>query len=307
MDRTEHFRKYLEESIAIGDVDPQNACLKYLCDRYELNHEQRFWMAFLFACTYSAPTAFYIYNEFPDFENVNVARLERWWKSNKQRCVFQTDRLRIKTQNLLVETFESYRNLVGGRTQACFFYDAAGFRGASSRAEMYDAAWNEAINIRNFGRFTMFIYLELVHELTPFKMSPSKLDVQNALSSRNGLCYALGMDSMIDAKLKRGEADMLERKFAKTLSEHRARIPALTAWSLETVLCAYKKHCRGKRWVGYYLDRQHKEIMKMANNVTTGVDWSVLWQYRAETYREHVLTEKTGRMSDLENPYGVAQ
>lgn len=275
----------------IGDVDPQNACLKYISTRYELNTEQRFWLAFLFGCCYSAPTVFYIYNEFPDFENVDVGRLQRWWDSKKHSCIFQTDRLRVKTQNRFVETFESYRALIGERSQERAFFDAAGTHGVGSRTDMYRAAWDFGINIRNFGRFSMFIYLELVHELTNYKMQPNELDVKNALSSRNGLCYAMDLDRFIDLPLNRAQIVLLEGKFQELLALSRETVPSTTAWSLETVLCAYKKHVRGKRYVGYYLDRQHKEISTIESRVISGVDWSVLWDYRRETYKRENLKE----------------
>jgi hypothetical protein len=66
------------------------------------------------------------------------------------------------------------------------------------------------------------------------------------------------------------------------------------------VLCAYRKYCRtreglagvtGKRWVGFYLDRQADEITKMEAHVPNGVCWKVLWQYRKETYDKEFLAE----------------
>jgi hypothetical protein len=62
-------------------------------------------------------------------------------------------------------------------------------------------------------------------------------------------------------------------------------------WNTETVLCAFRKFHRGKRWIGYYLDRQAVEICKLQNHVLYGVDWQVLWDYRAETYDHAWLAE----------------
>lgn len=294
MNRRQQFIDYHQASRSVGDIDPQNACLTYLANRFELNEEQRHWLAFLFGCTYSAPTVFYIYNEFPDFENVNVARLHRWWSDNKHRCLFQTDRLRVKTGDLFVETFRSYRALLQGRSQSETF---AGLRHLTPEGN-YGAAWAWSSGIRNFGRFSLFIYLELVHELTKFKMAPHRLDVANALSSRNGLCYALGLDHLVDRKLREMTIDSLEEDFRLLCNELDDR-----AWSVETTLCAFKKHLRGKRWVGYYLDRQHDEIAKMQRAVPLGVCWDVLWQYRDETYLGEHLLELTDTPSTMETPY----
>lgn len=48
-----------------------------------------------------------------------------------------------------------------------------------------------------------------------------------------------------------------------------------------------QKYMRGARYVGFYLDRMHSEIKKMAKDVDEGVYWDVLWQYREETYNKN--------------------
>ena len=62
-------------------------------------------------------------------------------------------------------------------------------------------------------------------------------------------------------------------------------------WNIETTLCAYKKYCYGKRYIGYYIERQREELVKMEKAVTEGVEWDVLWQYREETFDKEWLKE----------------
>ena len=58
-------------------------------------------------------------------------------------------------------------------------------------------------------------------------------------------------------------------------------------------MCAFKKYKKNnKRWVGYYIERQKKEISKMQSQVTEGVNWLVLWQYRDEYFPQNMLSEK---------------
>ena len=80
---------YHIKSSEAKDIDPSNDCLRYVADRFELNIEQRYWLAFLFGTCYSATMVYYVYNEFPDYENVNVDRLQRWWDANKNKTLFQ--------------------------------------------------------------------------------------------------------------------------------------------------------------------------------------------------------------------------
>lgn len=299
MSRLDEYIQYHLDSEAIGDIDPQVECLKYVASRFELNEEQRYWLAFLFGCCYSAPTVFYIYNEFPDFESVDVGRLSRWWRSNKHRLIFQTDRLRIKTGDKFVETFESYRRLMRGRGQEEVFRAHLEVPGSLA----YTAAWRLTTQIRNFGRFSLFIYLELIHELTQYKMTPDRLDVKNAKSSREGLMFAYGLSTSAWYPLYTERANSLEGLFLATLKTLHNEGSKATVWSAETSLCAFRKHCLGKRWVGYYLDRQFKEIKKIEKLVPAGVDWSVLWDYRRETYQPDNLVEnQCVPFSSLESP-----
>ena len=43
--------------------------------------------------------------------------------------------------------------------------------------------------------------------------------------------------------------------------------------------------------MGYYIDRQRKEIEKMQDLVSDGVNWNVLWDFRNETYDKQWLKE----------------
>ena len=110
--RVAEYMQYHRESLKIKDIDPSYPALKYICDRFELNVEQRYWLAFLYSCCYCVPTVYYIYNEFPDFETVDVARLQRRRDANKQKLLFQTDRRWIKMNDQFVETFLSYRDII---------------------------------------------------------------------------------------------------------------------------------------------------------------------------------------------------
>lgn len=299
MSRIKDYLKYHQDSLKVRDIDPQNDALKYLCDRYELNIEQRHWLSFLFGLTYCFPSVFYIYNEFPDFENVDVGRLSLWWKSNKKKVKFQKDRLRIKNSDKFVETFLSYRSMIGRRGQAHFFKRLAN---SPSPIINHQRVWDHVSkNLKNFGRFSNFIYLELLKEICGLRLVPEKLHVKEAKTSREGLCYALGFDHLIgkgSKPINKGIARVLETNFKRLVSGMNA-----TAWAAETTLCAYKKHCENRRWVGYYIDRQFDDIKEMEDAVTEGVDWTPLWQFRRETYYLKHLTEITGRKSSMENPY----
>lgn len=283
---------YHIKSSKAKDIDPSNDCLKYISDRFELNIEQRYWLAFLYGTCYSATTVYYMYNEFPDYENVNVNRLEKWWNKNKHKTIFQTDRLRIKSSNKFVESFVSYKNMIGDMTQADFF---SSLKQPTSQMT-YDNCFTKLNEIKNFGRFTLFIYIEMINVLTNYDLKPTFLDLRQAESCRNGLVEYLDKKELYthknDRKLSKNQFNYLQYEFRRLMEKiNDYDIQHKNIWNVETTLCAYKKYKLGKRYIGYYIERQKKEIIKIQNLVKDGVDWDVLWDFRVENYDKKWLTE----------------
>ncbi len=282
------YETYHAKSIEIGDVDPSYEMLRYLCDRFELNVEQRYWLAFLYATCYCGPTVFYIYNEFPDFENVDEGRLERWWAANKKKLYFQTDRRWIRSKDQFCDIFRSYKSKIGRLTQEQHFKTLK----MGNPYWSYETAWSAMSDIYQFGRFALFLYLEAVHVVTGFPMRPKSMNLKDAESCRNGLRYALGETPPDeDEKLSPKIQSRLQVVFDSLVWKMEGENPRNSVWNIETTLCAYKKYRRGQRWIGFYLDRQHEEISKMSESVSNGVDWSVLWDYRREIYQHQILKE----------------
>jgi hypothetical protein len=291
--RTDHatYKEYHYASMAVGDVDPSYSMLRYLCERFELNIEQRYWLAFLYATCYCGPTVYYIYNEFPDFENVNEDRLERWWAANREKLYFQTDRRWVRSRNQWCDMFRSYKKHVGALSQEQLFKT---FR-TPIRYQTYDNAWAGLSSVYQMGRFAMFLWLEAVHVVTDFPMRPLTMDINSAESCKNGLLYALGRPELIGVPLNKTSMFGLQQQFDALVRELSNEHPGNNVWNIETTLCAYKKYRLGKRWVGYYLDRQHDEIANMQSKVTEGVAWSVLWDYRREKFGKGPLKLKEQR------------
>lgn len=292
MDKITEYLRFHRDSSTANDIDPQNDCLSYISDRYELNTEQRFWLAFLFGTCYCAPTVFFLYNEFPDYSTVDVGRLERFWAQNKQKLVFQTDRARVRSNNEFVNCFKSYRAIVG-KNQEAFFNRLK----HPSKVETYKNALKALDGLHYFGRFTMFIYLEMVSVLTDVKMVPHTLDLRNAESCRNGIALAIDRQDIFthftDKPLTDANYADLEKGFNRIVEAVQYMpIRHQDIFNIETTLCAYKKVKLGKRYVGFYIERMRKEIEAMEKNVPRGVDWSVLYDFRKKNYQPRFLKEK---------------
>ena len=290
-----YLKQYLHYHISSSkcrDIDPANDTLRYISNRFELNIEQRYWLAFLYACTYSPTTTYYIYNEFPDFENVDVNRLQKWWNNKRDLLIFQTDRLRVKSSNQFVDAFISYRKLIGTGTQHQFFSGLC----HSTMDANYENVYKHASNIYTFGRFTLFIYLEMLNVLTDLPMIPTTLDLSEAESCRNGVAYAYNRADLNthrqDKVLTKDQLALLQSHFLEIMEiVQTLEIEHKSIWNVETTLCAYKKHRLGKRYIGFYIDRAGIEIAKMQKSIPHGVDWTPLWEFRKETYNHKLLKE----------------
>lgn len=297
--RIDQYLRYHRESAAAGDIDPSYAMLRYLCDRYELNTEQRYWLAWLYSMFYCGASAFYVYNEFPDFENVDVARMSRWWheRGGRDKVLAQTDRRWVRSSHQFVPAFESYREWLRGKTQADHFQWFTDTW--ADPKERYDMLYESASGLYSFGQFALFLYLEALHTVTPIDLMPTDLDLNKAWSCRNGLYYAYGRDDLVDdtaTPIRPGSVLETASMWADLRNELNELETPPTVWQTETLLCAFRKWMRGKRYLGFYLDRQATEIAKLQDRVPDGVFWDVLWQYRRETYAPQWLVETDGHV-----------
>lgn len=305
MNRISEYIRYHVDSSRALDIDPQIEAIRYLCDRYELNEEQRLWLCFLFSTNYCVPTTYFMYNEFPDYQTVDVGRLQRWWEANRSKLIFQTDRAWVRSRNQFVGVFESYQEHVrkwsgGSNLQADALRNL--LAEGSTPTDRY-ALLLDRFNVEQFGRFTMFLYSELLYNIGGIPVGV-KFDIREAESSRNGLVFALGLEN--EAYTGRTGKTLPEDTIAVLNSGLRYIVSRIqeqpinprhkTLWSIETTLCAYKKHVlRRSRWVGYYIERMRREIVKLQSTTGKraggGVSWLPLWQFRAETYDKQFLNE----------------
>lgn len=289
-ERWNGFKQYYVYMMKTHDADPAYPALNYIADRYELNIEQRYWLSYLYGLSYCVPTAFYMLNEFPDFENIDIRRVQNWWDKNKNKCLFQTDRQKVKSFNKVVPSIESYQKLITpfGTQQLAFSTHCQ-----RTLEINYDKVFKFTSNIYYFGRFSLFNYLEALHELTSLQIQPTGLNLQEAESCRNGLLYACSRDDLVEKTLTQQQYSDFENNLQDLYSQLKRENPELPVnyWNIETVLCAYKKLFWEKRYLGYYIDRQQEEISKMQDLVQEGVDWQPLWDFRKEFFNNRLLGE----------------
>lgn len=280
-DRVADFQRFWTQQLATHDCDPGIYAIKYIERRLELNVEQRYWFCWLYAQTYNVATAWVIFNEFPDYENVCPRRLAEFDLTNRGRLPYQKDQKWLRGH--LAPMYESYRSVVG-ESQEAFFRVLQGD---------FEACWREAMSVHKVGRYTAWMWLQAISEVCDLGLGPPSLELDHDSSAmhRGGLALALGKDAWAEKgrKFSRAELDWLESGACDILAGvWNKRFPegavAADRFSMETSLCAYHKLFRRDRgrYLGYYLDRWAEDILNTASKDWPGICWELLWECRDE-------------------------
>ena len=296
--RLEAFKRWYAWSLKYNDCDPAIWMANYVNKRYEHNDEQRLWFAWLYGNTYYLPTSWVLMNEFPDFELATFDRMDAWNTENYKRLRYQTDTKWSKGH--LADMFASYEKFVGReRTQR----QALEFYYGDNEEQNFDNLWTALKDgLYKFGRYSTWFYMQQLKHTADVPMEPTSLmfnDYSGSRSHRNGWLYALGQEDKVNTKLTAAEYEDLEAKGRELISEMRSEYPELAKdinyFSMETCLCSFKKLFRTShgRYLGYYLDRQAEEILRVEQDGWHGIEWEVLWQARNETL-DLTLSNKTG-------------
>lgn len=257
----EGLTQWCKDSLEADDCDSAMWMLNDLYERYEHNIEQKLWVAWLYGNCYWAPTAWILWNEFPDQDLVDPERLERWHKDNWRLLNYQVDCKWSKGH--LPRMYESYYNWLNGRTQQEAIKDDFNYMWGEITGKWF-----------KFGRYSAWFYLQTLNETCNYSFDVPSLwlsDYSGSRSHRNGACISVKRYDWIDARLSEGEYERLEKQMEEVRQE-----VGCTRFQLETMLCSYKKLARARdsRYIGYYTDRQKKEIEKSARTGFVGIDWT---------------------------------
>ena len=295
-DIEEAFIQYYAAIVFSWEVDVNYPLLEYLFQRYELSREQQYWWCWLYGVFYHPGTLFWFAQEFPDFEKVDVGRLEKWHAENWQKLRYNTDRKYEKGH--LVEMFVSYRDAIGDGTQEEFFQKC--IPDFTDPVANFHSVWKQLIKLTRFGRYATYIYTEALARCMGLPIEADTIFLKEAASSRSGLCYAIGKPDLAakGVSFPPEAINALDKKMRKMMKTIQERYPDLPVdfWLMESVLCAFKGFFRTTkgRYIGYYIDRnlqEINEIPKTKDRKIMGVDWKVLRDFRRERLMPELLGE----------------
>ena len=295
IDRWGGCKAYHVTAMRMGDVDPSAPMLQFIAKRLNLTLNQKFWLAWLYSTCYSVPAAFYMLCNLD--RNLTQSDVVLWWKSHKEKMKFGNDRIYVKNRDEFPKMYETYKRFMFSGEYRTF----SRYRKANP-TETYNALFN-ALNgkLWYFSRYSLFTYMEAVYNLTKFPMKPLTIELKEARTTRNGICFAVGKDEWVrskhqPAKLTAAQYVFLQGKFRKLYYELCSEHPEIrtTYWNLETSMCAYYKIHNKRRYAGYYIDRQMTDIQEAQKLAPAGANWDLLWEFRKGYFHPKTLGEVMG-------------
>lgn len=294
------FRDFCKNSIEANDVDPAISYMNYIVARMEMNEEQILWLCFLYAVTYQLPSAYLIWNEYPDLELAGIPRLKKWWTDNQRKIPFQTDKM--KQRKNFVDTVASYQQLVGASQKEYF----DNLLSSDSPQENFDKLWSPLKSIAYFGRFSIWNWCQALKHVAGYNVEPTilMLGESDSISFTDGLAYAFGMTEKVTKKVVTANGKK-QKIYYKWSAEEKLDMETacsilksslgLDNFQLETLACAFKKIWRSNdsRYVGYYNDRAADDI-RATSQYWNGVDWDLLWDARTACVPAKYIHGNTG-------------
>lgn len=221
--------------------------LKAYADICGLSTEQREWLVFFYSLSYSIPTAVICLE---NFDKINADPDEFWYKF-KPGLVFQSDRRWVKFNNQFAKSFNDFK-------RKRIFEQLRG-NGA------IDVGKSIALiqSVSYYARFAAFLFLEAYCFMFQRTTINDCMDWKKGDTATSGMLNALGLDNHANEFDRSGRLFVSEQVLDSALAHVQARTTTGLEKSvlfIETTLCAYRKHFKGTRYVGYYVDRVQQEV-----------------------------------------------
>lgn len=278
------YLEYHRNNSKLFEIDTHLDAAVWFADKYNLDIEQRCWLSFLTAICETTPTSIYLFRHFPSMETTTAERLQEFCDRNRGAMAFQYDVRWILYE--IGKVFLSYKQIIGSDKQSSILNSLA--KGATKETRYF--AFCNHFKCYRFGTYVFMLYTELLHYLCGIDFE-AVIDPRTNHSVRSGLIYACGFEDFMHCTQKNGikPTDVEIRLLKSELSEIINNVRKLdiikrhkSTWAIETTLCTYNKTKHGRRYLGFYKNRQAKEIKRLVdytNNIGEKFDWQPLIEY----------------------------
>lgn len=286
--------------------------MPWLAKHFDMDQEQKLWIAFINGCSQNIVTTYKIFQQFPTLKNLDIEKLDSWWNESHQKFKvgsgWDTDRKYFKLGKTgfpaCVKSYKDHIDKYGSQVE---FFNHIQYN--NDKFKNFEKAWDFfRNNVLSFGRLSTFSYLEYLR-IQGLNIDCNNLfleDISGSRSHRNGLCKVLGRDDLDwwkeKIKYDKKTIDWLIEESNLLFEEAKARIDHhdVSLFTFESTLCCYKSwHRPNRRYPNVYIDMFHDRI-KYAELVHQE-KLDIFWQMRKECLPEYL------RLEDNPNDPGLSK
>lgn len=294
-------------TLYVHDQDNTEPMIADLCEG--LSNDDKMWMVYLFCICYNIPTALYIFDKLT--YTSSEEKIEEFWKEQKFKLIFQSDRRWIKNRDEFTSTMMDFIKRVDGHP-----YDYVMKLVTSDPVETYDNFQKDIECWENFGPFGVSLFLRIFTLVFPevkFKTHDYNwYDGRQALTIRECMYHFLYQDEKaeetyelrcLDKKstLSKMVSDEEVVKFNEIINHIAKRIqeedPNIHYEFNEglSLLCFYRKLFKKQRYFGYTVDRNLHELVTLEKHHPDELHiWKKLREIRLKKYPKRMLGELNG-------------
>lgn len=267
-------------------------------DANNFSSDERLWWVFLYSTCYCMGSGLVMAKQL-DYKTITPADVEGYWKANKSKLIFQTDRRYIKHMNQFTEMVNEFLT----RTNR-HLYDYISQFVTDDPEQTYKNLYKEISGWKYYGRFGIILFIFNLCKVFPhIKVESLEYDWKTGSTTTSAIFNARYEDeraNVFDAgkiSLSADDIKMLDATLKIVTDELQKSFPQ-KKWNIIYVssdLCSYRKLFKGVRYQGYYVDRQMEEILTLQKNYPEYKDlWQFIWDARSEYLDHHLLGELNG-------------
>lgn len=222
-----------------------------------MTEEQRYWYAYLFGMTYQSSMAWVFFQNFPDFDKLNLSDLDKWNRETMPRQKFATDTRYNKGH--IVKMVESFQTFVNDKGQGSI-KKAFESRLVDDETQSYHNVNEEIQKLHKFGRMTGWLFSQALAESCGLPIRPDTMFINDPgnTSVWNGLMFLNNHEDKTVGEHYANHKPTAEDRVMATKYERDLMAKArdhiddkyLTYFTLETHLCQCKKLFVGRDYPG---------------------------------------------------------
>lgn len=289
-----------------GDNDDNAAIIKYFVKhrtKGKKDYNKRMaWLVYLYSTCHSWAAAAFM-SEILDYSVITEKDLNDFWRENKPRLLFQSDRRYVKHMNQFVTMATEF--LAKSERDPYGFFQSFN---QGTPEEVYKKIYKEVSSWSFYGRFGTGMLLKglwLFGDMEPDSICSYDWNAGSTTTAafftvmyqdERSLDFGL-KERRKTARVTAEEKVLLDAALSCTVDYLRKNFPN-QRWGIQSLLaeaCPYYKMYKGARYNGYYVDRQQEELIQLQKDWPEyGSIWDLCWEARRKSIPVKYLGEVNG-------------